>query len=60
MMWMELECVMLSETCQSEKDKYMISLMEFKKKMKTREGGRKEKSGNKPYESPNVREKTEG
>ena len=26
-MWMELECVMLSETCQSEKDKCMISLM---------------------------------
>ena len=26
-MWMDLECVMLSEICQSEKDKYMISLM---------------------------------
>ena len=27
MMWLELECIMLSEICQSEKDKYMISLM---------------------------------
>ena len=26
-MWMEPECIMLSEICQSEKDKYMISLM---------------------------------
>ena len=43
--------------CQSEKDKYMISLVEFKKKMKMREGGRKEKSGNKPHEAPNVRGK---
>ena len=27
MMWMELGCIMLSEVCQTEKDKYMISLM---------------------------------
>ena len=27
MMWKELECIMLSEISQSEKDKYMISLM---------------------------------
>ena len=26
-MWMELECIMLSEISQSEKDKYMISLI---------------------------------
>ena len=26
-MCIELECIMLSEICQSEKDKYMISLM---------------------------------
>ena len=25
--WMELECIMLSEISQSEKDKYMISLI---------------------------------
>ena len=30
-MWMELECIMLSKISQSEKDKYMISLVEFKK-----------------------------
>ena len=26
-MWMEVECIMLSKISQSEKDKYMISLM---------------------------------
>ena len=26
-MWMELECIMLSEISQSEKDKYTISLI---------------------------------
>ena len=25
--WMELECIMVSKICQSEKDKYMISFI---------------------------------
>ena len=31
MTWMELEGIMLSEISQSEKDNYMMSLMEFKR-----------------------------
>ena len=27
MMWIEPECIVLSEICQSEKDKYVISLV---------------------------------
>ena len=53
MTWMELECIMLSEISQSEKDKYhMITLMWNLRKKTDEHMGRGEKKkrreGNKP------------
>ena len=49
MTWVELECIMLSEISQSEKDKYMISLIcgiqETKQMNIMGGGGEKEKKG---------------
>ena len=60
---MELECIMPSEIIQSEKDKsHMISLMcNLRNKTDEHmESGEKGERGNKPQETLNDREQTEG
>ena len=62
---MEQECIMLSEVSQSNRDKYhMISLIcrieETKQMNIWAVGGRGREEGNKPQETLNHREQTEG